>query len=111
MSTKLKLMGVDVASFGDYEAGPDRARPLVFEDPFSGVYKKLLFNPEGDRLLGGVLVGDAADYGTLSVFAKSGDKLPCTPSELIGVGGSVASALGGADAMGDTAQVCSCNNV
>ena len=42
-----------------------RATPLVFEDPFAGVYKKLLFSPDGTRLLGGILVGDAADYGTL----------------------------------------------
>ena len=28
LSTKLKLMGVDVASFGNYEAKPDQATPL-----------------------------------------------------------------------------------
>ncbi len=43
----------------------------MFEDPFAGVYKKLLFNREGTRLLGGILVGDAGDYGTLSMLAKS----------------------------------------
>ena len=37
----------------------------MFEDPFAGVYKKLLFSPDGTRLLGGILVGDAADYGKL----------------------------------------------
>ena len=52
MSTKLKLMGVDVASFGDYEAKPEKARPLTYEDPFSGVYKKLLFSHDGTRLSG-----------------------------------------------------------
>ncbi len=109
MSTKLKLMGVDVASFGDYEAGPERARPLVFEDPFGGVYKKLLFNREGTRLLGGILVGDANDYGVLSALAKNDTPLPCQPGELIvGQGGSPSL---GADAMTDDAQVCSCNNV
>ena len=34
LSTKLKLMGVEVASFGDYTAA---ATPLTYEDPFSGV--------------------------------------------------------------------------
>lgn len=111
LSTKLKLMGIDVASFGDYEAGPDRARPLVLEDPFGGIYKKLLFDHEGKRLLGGMLVGDAADYGTLAMLAKSGDALPCTQGELLGMGGGAAAALGGADAMRDDAQICSCNNV
>ncbi|MBW3538854.1 MAG: nitrite reductase large subunit NirB [Planctomycetes bacterium] len=110
LSTKLKLMGVDVASFGDYEAPPERATPLVFEDPIGGAYKKLLFSPDGKRLVGGVLVGDATQYATLAVLAKSHAPLPCQPHELI-VGSRGASAVGGADAMPDAAQVCSCNNV
>ncbi len=110
MSTKLKLMGVDVASFGDYEAGPDRARPLTYEDPFEGVYKKLLFNLDGTKLLGGVLVGDASDYGNLLMLNKSKDPLPVKPGELIvGTGGGAA--VGGVDSMDDACQVCSCNNV
>lgn len=110
LSTKLKLMGVDVASFGDYEAGPDRALPLVWEDPFQGIYKKLLFDPEGKKLLGGILVGDASDYGALSVMAASSMPLPCKPGELI-VGTSGGTAIGGVDSMPDDAQICSCNNV
>ena len=58
-------MGCDVASFGDYEAPSDRATPLVFEDPFAGIYKKLLFSLDGQRLLGGILVGDASDVWRL----------------------------------------------
>jgi NAD(P)H-dependent nitrite reductase large subunit/NAD(P)H-dependent nitrite reductase small subunit len=111
LSTKLKLMGVDVASFGEYELGPEEATPLVYHDPIGGVYKKLFFSTDGKRLLGGILVGDADDYGTLSILAKSGAELPCAPSLLIGMGGGAAAALGGADAMGDDAQICSCNNV
>ena len=65
MSTKLKLMGVDVASFGDPFATADGTRALTYEDPFGGVYKKLVFNSDGTKLVGGVLVGDASDYGTL----------------------------------------------
>ena len=76
LSTKLKLMGVDVASFGDYEAAPERSQPLTWEDPFEGVYKKLLFSRDGSRLLGGILVGDASDYGPLSILAKSGESRP-----------------------------------
>ena len=109
LSTKLKLMGVDVASFGDYETSDDQTQPLVFEDPFGGIYKKLFFSFDGKRLLGGILVGDASDYGTLVSVCKSGDDLPCTPGEQMGIGG--ASALAGAESMGDDAQVRSCNNV
>lgn len=107
MSTKLKLMGVDVASFGDpfadSEAGA--ARALTFEDPFRGVYKKLVFAADGTRLLGGVLVGDASDYGTLLSVFKSDKPLPFAPGELLSTGKG--SALGGLV----DAQVCSCNNV
>ncbi|MBI3358575.1 MAG: NAD(P)/FAD-dependent oxidoreductase, partial [Nitrospirae bacterium] len=65
LSAKLKLLGVDVASFGQYELPSEQVKPLVWEDPFNGTYKKLLFNPDGTRLLGGMLVGDTSDYSPL----------------------------------------------
>ena len=111
LSTKLKLMGIDVASFGQHELPAEKATPLVYEDPLGGVYKKLLFDPDGRRLLGGILVGDASDYGTLSVLAKSGEALSCQPGDLLGGAGGAAAALGGAAALGNDAQICSCNNV
>ena len=111
LSTKLKLMGVDVANFGSVEAAAEKATPLVFEDPFAGVYKKLLFTPDGSRLLGGILVGDAADYGKLLMLSKSDTLLPCKPHELlVASSGSHGTSIG-LDAMPDSAQVCSCNNV
>jgi nitrite reductase (NADH) large subunit len=110
LSTKLKLMGVDVASFGAYETPPDQATPLTFEDPFAGVYKKLLVSLDGSRLLGGILVGDAADYGRLALLAKNDAPLPCKPHELI-VGAAGPGAAIGLEAMPDSAQVCSCNSV
>ena len=109
LSTKLKLMGVDVASFGDYEAGADAARPLTYEDPFGGVYKKLLFSPDGTRLVGGILVGDASDYGSLMMLAKNGTELPAEPGALVlGSGGGVAVS---ATEMPAETQVCQCNGV
>jgi nitrite reductase (NADH) large subunit len=111
LSTKLKLMGVDVASFGTYEAPPEKATPLVFEDPFAGVYKKLLFTPDGTRMLGGILVGDATDYGKLLMLAKSNAPLPCKPHELLVAPANSNGAAIGLNAMSDSAQVCSCNNV
>ncbi|WP_406698032.1 nitrite reductase large subunit NirB [Singulisphaera sp. Ch08] len=105
MSTKLKLMGVDVASFGDPFAETGGAKALTYEDPFGGVYKKLLFDPEGTRLLGGVLVGDASDYGVLLGLFKSDQPLTILPGDLLSAGRG--SACGGEV----DAQVCSCNNV
>lgn len=109
MSTKLKLMGIDVASFGDYEAKPEKAKPLAFEDPFGGTYKKLLFSLDGTKLLGGVLVGDASEYSNLKLMSQSEEPLPCPPSELIV--GSKSGAPAAAPKMSPDSQVCSCNNV
>ncbi len=108
MSTKLKLMGVDVASFGDAFATTDGALELVFADAVAGVYKKLVVSDDGRRLLGGVLVGDASAYGVLRPMVSSGIELPDNPEELIlpvGRGGGVELGLP------DEAQVCSCNDV
>ncbi len=109
LSTKLKLMGVDVASFGDYEAPAESAVPLVVDDPFAGVYKKLLFSADGKRLVGGVLVGDASGYSELSALAESDEDLPFEPARLAGVGGEGEPDI--SSRIGDDAQVCFCNNV
>ena len=104
-------MGCDVASFGDYEAPTERATPLVFEDPFAGIYKKLLFSLDGRRLLGGILVGDASAYGVYSMMAKSDAPLPCPPHELLLPVLAVHQRWERSTRMADEAQVCSCNNV
>ncbi len=111
-STKLKLMGVDVASFGDAFATTEGALELVFSDAVAGVYKKLVV-AESDRddgtfvLLGGVLVGDATAYGVLRPMVASGIALPDNPEELI-----LPAGRGGAEVgLPDEAVVCSCNNV
>ena len=107
MSTKLKLLGVDVASFGDAFATTEGALELVFADAVAGVYKKLVVSEDGRRLLGGVLVGDATAYGVLRPMVASGIALPDNPEELILPAGRGTVDL----AMPDEAQVCSCNDV
>jgi nitrite reductase (NADH) large subunit len=110
LSTKLKLMGVDVASFGNAFADDKTARPITVEDPFKGSYKKLLFSLDGTRLLGGILVGDASEYGQLSMLAKSDEALAMPPSELLfGRGDKSAGAT--LTGIANDTQICSCNNV
>ncbi|MGH3371644.1 MAG: FAD-dependent oxidoreductase, partial [Nocardioidaceae bacterium] len=108
MSTKLKLLGVDVASFGDAFATTPGALELVFADAVAGVYKKLVVDEDGGRLLGGILVGDASAYGTLRPMVASGIALPDNPEELIL---PASRGTGAAPGMPDEAVVCSCNNV
>ena len=110
MSTKLKLLGVDVASFGDAFATTEGSLELVYSDAVAGVYKKLVVTEDGTRLLGGILVGDAAAYGILRPMVASGIPLPENPEELI-LPASRGGGATGVAALPDEAQVCSCNNV
>ncbi|WP_036227654.1 nitrite reductase large subunit NirB [Marmoricola sp. URHB0036] len=105
-STKLKLLGVDVASFGDAFAESPGALEVVYADPVAGAYKKLVLSDDAQTLLGGVLVGDASAYASLRPMV--GQKLGADPTAwLLPEGASAAPA---AD-LPDAANVCSCNNV
>jgi nitrite reductase (NADH) large subunit len=105
-STKLKLMGVDVASFGDPFAGPDDgALDVTYTDPVAGVYKRLIVSDDARTLIGGVLVGDAESYPALRAYV--GAELPGSPEQVL-FGGTEAAA--GGDLPGATV-ICSCNNV
>ncbi|MEJ0098315.1 MAG: nitrite reductase large subunit NirB [Pseudomonadota bacterium] len=112
MSTKLKLMGVDVASLGDAQAMTPDAQCCTLVDERAGVYKKLVLNKDGTRLIGGILVGDAADYGTWLQLLLGAVPLPAKPESLLLPAGEGGEAAGlGIAALPATAQVCSCNNV
>ncbi|MGW6697735.1 nitrite reductase large subunit NirB [Nocardia sp. NPDC055049] len=105
MSTKLKLMGVDVASFGDAHGTTEGALEVVLHDAAKGTYAKLVVSDDAQTLLGGILVGDASQYAALRPLV--GRPLPADAAALI----SPAGAELGADALPDDAQICSCNNV
>ncbi|HKE94513.1 MAG TPA: nitrite reductase large subunit NirB, partial [Povalibacter sp.] len=113
MSTKLKLMGVDVASLGDAHCTFSNARSYTFVDERKQVYKKLVVNEDGTRLLGGILIGEADDYGIWLQMMLDGTQLPEHPEEMIvpAFEGTKKSAATGVAALPAAAQICSCNNV
>jgi nitrite reductase (NADH) large subunit len=111
MSTKLKLLGVDVASFGDAHGTLPGARVISFTDAVSGLYKKLVVSADRRKLLGGVLVGDAAHYAQLLHLTQSGAALPEQPESLILPQASGQPKAFGIDALPDSATVCTCHNV
>jgi nitrite reductase (NADH) large subunit len=111
MSTKLKLLGTDVASFGDIDPQGIAVKHLKFNNPHSGVYKKIVVSEDGEKLLGGVLVGDAEEYGTLLQIYQNGMKLPEDPMSLILPATDDAQTGIGIGDLPDTAQICSCENV
>lgn len=111
MSTKLKLMGVDVASIGDAHARTQGAKVSVYTDEHAGVYKKLVTDSAGKKVLGAVLVGDAADYGNLLQMMLNGIDIPGKPEQLILPASEGGAPVLGIDALPASATICSCNNV
>ncbi|GAA1982566.1 nitrite reductase large subunit NirB [Kitasatospora viridis] len=106
-STKLKLLGVDVASFGDALGATEGAVDVLYANAAAGVYKKLVIGPD-NRLLGGVLVGDAESYPTLRPLAASRSQLPGPAEQFLLPAGTPGSAR---LELPDEAVVCSCHNV
>lgn len=83
LSVKTNFLGVDVACFGQWFSGLENVAVLSEEDAFAGTYRKLFFTMDGRQLLGGILVGDASDFTTLSTLAITGTILPCLPRDLM----------------------------
>jgi bacterioferritin-associated ferredoxin len=109
MSTKLKLMGVDVASFGDAFGTTPGAREI--STMIGGVYKKIVVDEKGKRLLGGILIGDASGYNMLHQMMLNQIVLPPCPEDLILPQRQGAPVGLGVDMLPASAKVCSCENV
>ncbi len=110
MSTKLKLLGVDVGSIGDAHGASAGARSYRFIDEATASYRRLVVSADGKQAIGAVLVGDNSYYDTLLQYIQNGIALPADPSSLILPQGEAAPALG-VDALPATATICSCHNV
>ncbi|NCT79203.1 nitrite reductase large subunit [Pseudomonas stutzeri] len=110
MSTKLKLLGVDVGSIGDAHGATPGSRSYRFIDEATASYRRLVVSADGKTVLGAVLVGDNSYYDTLLQYAQNGIKLPADPSALILPQTEGAPTLG-PDALPASATICSCHNV
>jgi nitrite reductase (NADH) large subunit len=112
MSTQLKLIGVEVASFGDPFIENEDVTAIVYENKFNGIYKRINVTKDGKTLLGGILVGDSSDYNALFQISSNAMTLPKNPEDLIlGSRGGEVSTLGNAMDLPDSAIICSCENV
>ena len=112
MSTKLKLIGVDVASFGDAFLSEPACRTIVFEDTHKGIYKRINISNDGKLLLGGILIGEAEAYNMLLQTVNNKIALPPNPEDMI-LGSRGGEQAEGAGVMGlpDDALICSCEAV
>ncbi|PMH43154.1 nitrite reductase large subunit [Vibrio sp. 10N.286.49.B3] len=113
MSTKLKLLGVDVASIGDVHGQIEGAQSYTYHDEIEQVYKRLIVSSDGKKIVGAVLVGDADAYGTLLQLKQNDMPLPDNPAVLIlpNFSADVDGAGMGVDALPDAAMICSCFDV
>ena len=114
MSTKLKLIGVDVASFGDAFGTEEGSVAITYENKDKGIYKRLNLSADKKRVIGGILVGDAESYNMLLQMVTNKMALPPDPEDLIlGSRGEGRSEGGNAGVMSlpDEALICSCEGV
>ncbi|CAQ80999.1 nitrite reductase large subunit [Aliivibrio salmonicida LFI1238] len=112
MSTKLKLLGVDVASIGDVHGKTKGAQSYTYHDEIEQIYKRLIISKDGKKIVGAVLVGDAEAYGTLLQIKQNDMALPAQPSVLILPNVKDDESAGmGVEALPDAAVICSCFDV
>lgn len=113
MSTKLKLIGVDVASYGDPFITSPHAKTIVYEDTQKGIYKRMNISLDGKELLGGILIGEAEQYNMLLQTVKNKTILPPNPEDLMlgSRGGSGEDSGAGVMSLPDEALICSCESV
>ena len=112
LSSKLKLIGTDVASFGDALIENEKIKTIVYENKARGIYKRLNISEDGKYLLGGILVGEAEEYNMLKQVVNNKMVLPATPEDFIlgARGGDGAVGIGIGD-LPDAATICSCENI
>lgn len=112
MSTKLKLIGVDVASFGDPFISGNGIKTIAINDNHKGVYKRINISEDGKTLLGGIMVGDAEQYNMLLQTCKNKVVLPPNPEDVIlGSRGGEESAAAGIIGLPNEAVICSCEAI
>jgi len=109
MSTKLKLLGVEVGSIGDAHAKEEDAEVYTWHNEPSSTYAKLVVR--NGFVSGAVLVGNTDAFDTLLQYKLNHLALPENPESLILPASDGAAAGLSADALPDTATICSCLNV
>lgn len=108
LDTKLKLLGVDVASFGRSNATTDEADEMVFSDPVGRIYRRLVLDPDTGRLIGGALVGDTSGFELLSAVARGEAD---SPDDLAAYVLPADTRPPDETGLPDAALLCSCNAV
>ena len=108
LGTKLKVMGVELASMGETKPASAADEVIVYREPGRGVYKKLIIRDE--TIAGAILLGELESASTLLQMFVAGTKVPARRADLLFGAPTGASLLNVAD-LPDNAQICNCNGV
>lgn len=108
ISTKLKVLGIDLAVMGEKDARSDQDEVVTYTEPARGVYKKLIIRD--GQLAGAIVMGDGQSIPRLIQAFERGSALPANRAELLFPLANEARAINVAD-LPDTAQICNCNGV
>ncbi len=108
LATKLKVMGVELASMGLTEPKEERDEIIQFQEPARGTYKKLIVRD--GRLVGGILMGDISKAAFLMQAFDRDSPLPDERLSLLFDLGAPPQKIT-LDEMPAEAQICNCNGI
>ena len=109
VSTKLKVMGVELAVAGDKDPLDEDDEVVTYVEPNRNVYKKVIVRD--GKVTGAILLGDGLTMPRILQAFDRGEALPENRSELLfPLAADGAPTLDVQD-MPDDAQVCNCNGV
>lgn len=108
IGTKLKVMGVELASFGDKDPSQNDDEVIVYRNAKRGIYKKLVI--ADNKLKGGILLGnmDMAD-SLMRAFRNEADVSENREELLFGT--TAEGAALDVSSLPDSTQICNCNGV
>jgi nitrite reductase (NADH) large subunit len=108
LATKLKVMGVELASMGETKPASPADEVVVYREPRKGIYKKLIVRDE--KLVGAILLGETEMAGQLTQMFLGGVKVPGRRADMLFGAPSGVSLLKAGD-LPDNTQICNCNGV
>jgi nitrite reductase (NADH) large subunit len=108
VSTKLKVMGVELAVMGEKEPADSADEVVTYTEPGRGIYKKLIVRD--GQLAGAILLGDGMAAPSLLQAFDRGTQLPDNRAEFLfpASNDNTPAVLA---YVPDSAQICNCNGV
>ena len=108
LGTKLKVMGVELATMGETMPSLPSDEVVVYREPSRGVYKKLIVRD--DQILGAILLGETDTAGVLLQMFMANSTVSARRADLLFGSATGAPVLSVFD-LPDHAQICNCNGV